>query len=179
MFLCWAVLLTPLALLQIALLSQKLSTTLGAQEAVSGMAASAPAQAGSDGGGAGGGHRRLQSPSAEALLEAYAAGDGAEAEFDDTAQYLLYLCGCPVAGVVEQASVAAAAPKREHHHRAIAIAKLCAECYAKRVSERRAIDLAERRANRSTVRLAEHLAHCVAKRGTERRAEPVGESPGA
>ena len=34
--------LTPLALLQIALLSQKLSTTLGAQEAVSGMAASAP-----------------------------------------------------------------------------------------------------------------------------------------
>ena len=42
----------PLALLQIALLSQKLSTTLGAQEAVSGMAASAPAQAGSDGGGA-------------------------------------------------------------------------------------------------------------------------------
>ena len=28
------------------------------------------------GGGGGGGHRRLQSPSAEALLEAYAAGDG-------------------------------------------------------------------------------------------------------
>ena len=30
----------------------------------------------SGGGGGGGGHRRLQSPSAEALLEAYAAGDG-------------------------------------------------------------------------------------------------------
>ena len=52
MFLRWDAAAHAVCAVQIALLSQKLSTTLGAQEAVSGMAASAPAQAGSDGGGA-------------------------------------------------------------------------------------------------------------------------------